>query len=180
MSETMNPYAAPRAAVADVYGNDGEVQPVKVFSSRGRVGRMRYLAYSLVGYLFLIVAGILVGIVAGAVGKGSAAGTLGMLLAIPYFLFFVLLTIQRSHDMDWTGWTVILALIPLVGLIWVFKSGTQGNNRFGAPPPPNTLMVKIGALIFPVLMVIGITAAIALPAYQGYVQRAKASQVVKP
>jgi Tfp pilus assembly protein PilE len=29
-------------------------------------------------------------------------------------------------------------------------------------------------------MVVGIIAAIALPAYQGYTQRAKAAQVVKP
>lgn len=180
MSETMNPYAAPKAAVADVFGNEAGVQPVRMFSAKGRVGRLRYLAYGLVGYLAMLLAAIVLGAGAGAMGKGSAAGWLGVVAVIPYFIFMALLTIQRSHDMDWSGWTAILAFIPLVGLIWLINSGTKGGNRFGAPPPPNSLLVKIGGLAFPVIMVVGIIAAIALPAYQGYTQRAKASQVVKP
>lgn len=181
MSEAMNPYAAPRAAVADVYDDEsGQTQPVKWFSAKGRVGRLRYLAYSLVGYLVMLLGAIVVGIVAGAVGKGSAAGWLGIAAAIPYLIFMVLLTIQRSHDMDWSGWTAILAFIPLVGLIWLINSGTAGSNRFGAPPPPNGLLVKIGGLMFPILFLIGILAAIALPAYQDYTKRAKAAQSVKP
>jgi uncharacterized membrane protein YhaH (DUF805 family) len=161
-------------------GNEAGVQPVKLFSAKGRVGRLRYLAYGLAGYLLMLLAAIVVGAVAGVMGKGSAAGWLGVMAAIPYLIFMALLTIQRSHDMDWSGWTAILAFIPLVGLIWLINSGTQGGNRFGAPPPPNSLMVKIGGLAFPVIMVVGIIAAIALPAYQGYTQRAKAAQVVKP
>ena len=60
------------------------------------------------------------------------------------------------------------------------KSRHEGYQRFGAPPPPNGLFIKIMGLCLPVVGIIGIVAAIALPAYQGYVQRAKASQVVKP
>lgn len=180
MSETMNPYAAPRAAVADVYEDEGGTQPVKWFSAKGRVGRMRYLARIFVAYLLLLVGVFGLSMVAGVAGAGAAAGVIGFVVLIPYFLFLILLTIQRSHDMGWTGWTVILAFIPFVGLIWIFNSGTQGGNRFGAPPPPNTTLVKIGAFMFPLIMVVGIIAAIALPAYQGYVQKAKAAQVVKP
>jgi uncharacterized membrane protein YhaH (DUF805 family) len=180
MSEAMNPYAAPKAAVADVFHHEGGVQPVKLFSAKGRVGRLRYLAYNLGSYILMVAAAAVLGFIAAALGFPKVAGVLGMLAVIPYFIFFVLLTIQRSHDMGWTGWTVILALIPFVGLIWLFNPGTQGGNRFGAPPPPNTTMVKIGGLAFPIIMVVGIIAAIALPAYQGYTQRAKAAQVVKP
>jgi uncharacterized membrane protein YhaH (DUF805 family) len=180
MTEAVNPYAAPRAVVADVYDDEAGVQPVKLFSAKGRVGRLRYLAYNLGAYLFLVVGGMVLGFIAGSLGSTTAAGVLGILAAIPYFIFIVLLTIQRSHDMGWTGWTVFLAFIPLVGLVWLLNPGTQGGNRFGAPPPPNTTMVKIGGLAFPVIMVIGIIIAVALPAYQGYTQRAKAAQVVKP
>ena len=180
MSQAVNPYAAPKAAVADVYDNEAGVQPVKLFSARGRVGRLRYLAYSVVGYLVMLLAAIVLGAGAGVMGNGGAAGWIGVAAAIPYFIFMALLTIQRSHDMDWSGWTAILAFIPLVGLLWIFNSGSKGGNRFGAPPPPNTTLVKIGGLAFPVIMVVGIIAAGALPAYQGYTQRAKASQVIKP
>ena len=180
MSEAVNPYAAPKAAVADVYDNESGVQPVKLFSAKGRIGRLRYLAYGLAGYLLMLLIAIAFGAVAGALGKGSAAATLGLLATIPYFIFIILLTIQRSHDMDWTGWSAILAFIPLVGLIWIFNAGSKGGNRFGAPPPPNTTLVKIGGLAFPFIMVVGIIAAVALPAYQDYTKRAKAAQVVKP
>lgn len=180
MSETMNPYAAPRAAVADVYDSGEETQAVKWFSARGRVGRLRYLARSVVGYLAFVVGFFALSMIAGLVKSSSLAMAVSVLSFIPYMVFIILLSIQRSHDMGWSGWTILIALIPFVGLIWIFKSGTQGNNNFGAPPPPNTLLVKIGAFVFPALFVVGIVAAIALPAYQDYVKRAKAAQVVKP
>ena len=158
------------------------------FSARGRVGRLRYLANAVGAYLVMIAAvlavGMVVGVVAGGTGYGGSTsalgGWIGVLLSIPYLVFLVLKVIQRSHDMDWNGWMSLLAFIPLVGLIWVFKAGTDGPNRYGAPPPPNTTLIKIGGLVIPVIGAIGILAAVALPAYQEYVQRAKAAQVVKP
>lgn len=180
MSEAMNPYAAPKAVVADVLTNDPGVQPVRLFSAKGRIGRLRYLSYSLAGYLVMVLGAILLGAVAGAAGQASAAGWLGVGAAIPYLVFMVLLTIQRSHDMGWSGWSALLAFIPLVGLIWIINSGTRDKNRFGSPPPPNTTLVKIGGLMFPLILLIGILAAIALPAYKDYTKRAKAAQVVKP
>lgn len=184
MTEMTNPYAAPRAAVADVYDSDGAgVQPVKLWSAKGRIGRARFLAYTLFSYLIFIIVASVMGVIAGVTGLARSEGvimTLTFVLAIPYLVFYVLTGIQRSHDMDWSGWMLFLALIPLVALIWVFKSGTKGRNRFGAPPPPNGLGVLIGAWLLPVITVIGILAAIALPAYQGYTTRAKAAQVERP
>ncbi|EJL72022.1 DUF805 domain-containing protein [Variovorax sp. 2RAF20] len=180
MTEMVNPYAAPRAEVADVYDGEARVQPVKLLSSKGRIGRLRYLSYSLVGYLlFAIVVGVIVAIFASSLSS-TLASLLPLLIVIPYFVFFTLLSIQRSHDMGWTGWTVLLCLIPLVSLVWVFNPGTKGVNRFGAPPPPNGVGVIIGALLLPVIAAIGILAAIALPAYQQYTVKAKAAQAAKP
>ena len=110
MSEAVNPYAAPRAAVADVYEDEAGTQPVKWFSAKGRVGRLRYLARTFVGYLLLLAGVFGLSVVAGLTGAGAAVGgVIGFLAVIPYFLFLILLTIQRSHDMGWTGWTAILA-----------------------------------------------------------------------
>lgn len=181
MSETMNPYAAPRAAVADVYEDDESLQPVKWLSPKGRVGRLRYLARSVVLYIGFFLGVTLFGLIAGAVGKSNAIGWITGLCVIPYLLAATLLTIQRSHDMDWNGWSVLaFSFIPLAALFWVFKSGTAGANRFGSPPPPNTTLVTIGGLLLPIIVVVGIVAAVALPAYKGYTDRAKAAQVVKP
>ena len=47
-------------------------------------------------------------------------------------------TVRRLHDTDSSGWWILLALIPLVGLIvlivWWWQEGSKGYNRFGADP----------------------------------------------
>jgi len=167
--QAINPYAAPGATVADVYEDTAGVQPVKLWSAKGRIGRVRFLAYMFYSYaLFMLAAMVLGGVIGftGFKGGEAAISIITLVLAIPYLVFYVLTGIQRSHDMDWSGWTLLLALIPLVALIWIFKPGTQGSNRFGAPPPPNTLSVIIGAWLLPAIAIVGIIAAIALPAMQ--------------
>lgn len=178
MAATMNPYAPPRAEVADVDDDgDGGVQPVRTWSAQGRVGRLRYLAHSTGAYLVLMLAAFLGGVVSGALHKPALMTVVVGIAGFAYFVFVVLKSIQRAHDMDWTGWSVLLALIPFVGFIWIFKGGTRGGNRFGAPPPPNTTGVRLLALLLPVIAIIGIIAAIALPAYQDYTKRAKLRQL---
>jgi uncharacterized membrane protein YhaH (DUF805 family) len=172
----VNPYTPPRAEVADVHTSSGGYQEVKLWSAAGRVGRLRYLAYISIGYLAMFVVGLVGGLIAGFAGSPGAVTVLIGLAAIPYVIFSILMLIQRTHDMGWSGWAALLTLIPFVAFVWVFKAGTPGDNRFGAPPPPNTLVVKIFGLIFPVIAFIGIMAAIALPAYQQYKMRAKAMQ----
>jgi uncharacterized membrane protein YhaH (DUF805 family) len=167
MSST-NPFAPPVAHVSDINLLPDEVQPVRILSVSGRIGRLRYFAWAVGAWFLLGALGAIVGQQMTAfMWVGFAA----------YFVLNVMFLIQRSHDMDLSGWFTILAFIPLVGLFWLFKSGTPGSNRWGAPPPPNTLGVKIVAWLIPAIMVIGILAAIALPAYSDYQKRAKAAQM---
>lgn len=160
-----NPYAPPQAPVADRDEGDGQVQPVRTWSARGRIGRLRYLAHIIAGYLLVVVGGGIAGFVAALARAPEAIMVASVGLAIVYFVFAILKTIQRSHDMGWSGWMSLVALIPIVNLLWLIKPGTAGSNRFGASAPPNTLGVKILAGVAIVLPVIGIVAAIALPAY---------------
>jgi uncharacterized membrane protein YhaH (DUF805 family) len=177
MNQNLNPYAPPQAAVADVADPGSAVQAVQLWSSQGRIGRLRFLAYMVGAYLlFAFLGGLLAGVL-GALAGGPVMVVV-MLVGVAFYLVFTLFkAIQRAHDMGWGGWTVIALVIPLVALIWLLNPGTPGPNRFGAPPPPNTLGVKILGWMFPVIMLIGILAAVALPAYQDYSKRAKAMQV---
>lgn len=173
----VNPYAPPLAEVADVDDYAVEEQPVRTWSSRGRIGRLRYLAHMMGGYLVVGVLSFAVAFVLGFIGLPKAAAAVGYVFVAAYLWFFALKTIQRSHDMDWSGWTALIAFIPFIGLIWIFKGGSRGGNRFGGPAPANTLGVKILALAFPAIVVIGILAAVAIPAYSDYAKRAKAAQM---
>ncbi len=174
-----SPYQPPRGAIAPMaplrYG------AVKLFSARGRLGRVRYIGYSVgLGLLLnLLMAGwgAIVAALTGSEGnEGLALGGL-LALALPVIILTTLLGIQRLHDFNASGWWSILIFVPLANLILylllLIMPGTQGVNRFGDPPPPNTTGVILLALILPLLMVIGILAAIAIPAYQDYVERAR-------
>jgi uncharacterized membrane protein YhaH (DUF805 family) len=52
------------------------------------------------------------------------------------FLPMLSVSVRRLHDLDRSGWWMLLDLIPLVGgillLIWFCTKGTDGPNRFGA------------------------------------------------
>ncbi len=176
--QTANPYSPPQAAVADIgeYG-DNALQPVHIFAWRGRIGRLRFLAYSTLAYLIAGVLGAVAGIIVSMTHAGSPDVVIAIVVYPIAFALVLMVTIQRSHDMGYSGWSALLALIPIVGLIWVFKAGKPSANRYGAPPVPNSLGVKIVALLFPAMAVLGIVAAIALPAYQSYVIKAKAAQM---
>jgi hypothetical protein len=53
-----NPYAAPRATVAAAE-LDEDYGEIRVFTARGRLGRVRYIGYSLgLTFLFSVVLGI--------------------------------------------------------------------------------------------------------------------------
>ena len=87
----------------------------------------------------------------------------------------MVLLIQRSHDMDLSGWWSLAAFIPFVGLVWVFKGGTRGANRWGAPPPPNgRRRAASPGWHCRSCSWSAWSAAIALPAYQQYSIRANA------
>lgn len=174
-----NPYAPPRANVADVPAEEA-FQPVKIWSAQGRIGRLRYLSYQGVAYLLLMAVGIAGGILGAMLQSPSVViGLVVIVGSVPYCVLTVLLTIQRCHDIGWTGWAALLALIPLVGLLFWFVPGTPGTNRFGAPPPPNSTAVKVltwVSVVLFALFIVGMLAAISLPAYQAYQQRARAAQ----
>ncbi|NQD38461.1 DUF805 domain-containing protein [Permianibacter sp. IMCC34836] len=173
-----NPYSAPAADLNSLAGE--ETYEPQVFAVNGRIGRMRYLAYSLVmSLLAYVVFAVLFGI--GMAIGGMGVGFIMLLLGyIPMLAVTFILARRRLNDLDKSGWLSLLLIVPLVnlGLIlyMIFAAGTAGTNQFGPQPSPNSTLVKVGALVTPVLFVVGIIAAIALPAYQDYVNRAKQAE----
>jgi uncharacterized membrane protein YhaH (DUF805 family) len=157
----VNPYAGPKAAVGETAD---QYQEVKLFSTSGRIGRVRYIAYGLGIYILFGLLGFLLSMAIGQAGMWVAW------LAIMVVGF--MLTIQRCHDFNATGWLSLLVLIPLVNLIFWFIPGTDGENNYGAKTPPNGVLVIIAAFIVPIVAIVGIIAAVSLPAYQEYQKRA--------
>jgi uncharacterized membrane protein YhaH (DUF805 family)/Tfp pilus assembly protein PilE len=172
MSQPANLYGTPKAAVSE---EAVETQPVKVFSVSGRMGRARYIAYGIGFYLVLAVIG---GILAAALGQSGGVAVL-VLMWVALLVIGFMLTIQRCHDFNTTGWLSLLLLVPLANLAFWFIPGTDGRNRYGPPTPPNGAGVIVVICIVPALFaVLGILAAVAIPAYGDYTQRARISEVI--
>ena len=57
---------------------------------------------------------------------------------IAYLWFTLAIGVKRLHDIDKSGWYLLILLIPIVNFIWalymLFADGTVGPNRFGADP----------------------------------------------
>ena len=173
---TANQYAAPAARLEreedEAYG---EVRP---FSPRGRLGRIRYLWYStLYVVIFALVAlPVFLLYVSGTLPQGPALGLLGALyLALVVFQF--ILVIQRCHDFNATGWLSLLLPVPLIGaifaLVLLFMPGTGGPNGYGPPPPHPRAMTLVAVGLLITVFLGGILAAIAVPAYNNFVERAR-------
>jgi uncharacterized membrane protein YhaH (DUF805 family) len=175
-----NPYAPPRSTVADVDAMGARYQPVRVWSARGRIGRLRLLAYTGIGYWAYAAVSVCLGIALAAASIPlSSARYVGYVFAAPYLVLSALLCIQRAHDLGYSGWLILALIVPViglaVGLILLFKAGKTGANEYGAPPPPNGAALTVVAVLWPTVIVVGIVLAVAIPAFQHKAQRAQAA-----
>ncbi|MGH8420252.1 MAG: DUF805 domain-containing protein [Pseudomonas sp.] len=163
-----SPYAPPRAAVGD---DLPEYAPLNVFTIHGRIGRLRYLAWTLVLTVAMLVASGIIATAGFAVATASptAGIILGSLLGFALFVAIlwvsVQIAVQRLHDLGWSGWLWFLNLVPLVNSVFpillLVLPGNAGANQYGAPPPRNSTAVKVLATLWlafiPVMLAIVVT-----------------------
>lgn len=168
VTEPDSPYAPPQADVAE---RVPEYAPLKPFSIEGRIGRLRFLAWSMVLSLVTIaVVGVFALIALALVSTDSTAGLivggiLAFVLCVVFLIATILISVQRLHDVGWSGWLWLLNLVPFVGsffpLLLVVLPGAGVANRYGAPPPPNSTAVKVLSSLWLVLIALMIVGAMA-------------------
>lgn len=150
VAEPDSPYAPPRANVGESLPAFATLKP---FSVEGRIGRLRFLAWTMVlSLVALPIVGVFALIALGLVSGDSTTGLIfGGILAVFLFIGFmivsILFSVQRLHDIGWSGWLWLLNLVPFVGsffpLVIMVVPGNTGANRYGPPPPPNRTAVKV-------------------------------------
>lgn len=163
-----SPYAPPQADVAERVPEYAQLKP---FGIEGRIGRLRFLAWSMVLSLVMIaVVGVFALISLALVSTDwtaglIAGGILAFVLCVVFLIASVLISVQRLHDIGWSGWLWLLNLVPFVGsffpLLLVAVPGNSMANRYGAPPPPNSTAVKVLSSLWLVLIALMIVGAMA-------------------
>lgn len=106
------------------------------FVYRGRASRSAYWWWALFEVIALFASELLIVIPVAAHSNAAAAvffiilGIAGIYLA----LVGLAVTIRRLHDIDRSGWWVLIGLVPFVGgivlLVFSLLEGTPGPNRF--------------------------------------------------
>ena len=162
--------------------------PVKLFSSRGRMGRLRYIGYGFVLNIIALSIFSVLGIIAAILIPLLAPDDTGAVMAVvigviglPVLVINFLWAIQRCHDFNATGWWSLILLFPLAGLVLWFIPGSEAENHFGPSPPENGVGVVL-AVALPLaglVPVAGILAAIAIPAYNDYMDLANQERMIE-
>lgn len=119
----------------------------------GRLGRMRYFQGLMLSFGPFVATLFLWGFI--HILSGTLSTTTGdpfiinifnnvivpLLFAFEFIgmiIFYFPIAIRRSHDIGYTGWLTLCTGIPYIGvifgLIFLFKKGNDGVNKYGPPP----------------------------------------------
>ena len=150
-------------------------------SLNGRFGRLSYIAWY--GFLNLITvfAVIALSLAFGIFNLSTQSldshfidtltglGGLGFLIiSVLYFYFNLVIQVRRFHDMNRSGWLILLFIVPLVNIFVFFYlllgSGTQGINHYG-PQRISAIWKKILAWFMIVISVLSILGTGSLMSY---------------
>ncbi len=105
------------------------------FVYRGRASRSAYWWFVLFQAIALIVLELLI-VIPAAMHSGAAVGAFLVIIAIAGIylaLVGLALLVRRLHDIDKSGWWVLIGLVPFGGIVLLVFSlleGTPGPNRY--------------------------------------------------
>lgn len=102
----------------------------------GRSSRSQYWWWAL---FYLIVNTLTQVLDSSALAESAGpASVLLLILSLGLLLPTLAVAVRRLHDLDRTGWWILISFVPIVGtivlLVWFCTKGTDGSNRFGADP----------------------------------------------
>lgn len=106
-----------------------------VFSGRSR--RKEYWYFALF-YVIISIVLVLIDTLLGTFSPSANIGLLSGIWTLAMLIPSIAVSVRRLHDIDRTGWWVLIALVPVIGtiilLIFAVLDGTPGDNQYGPSP----------------------------------------------
>jgi len=103
----------------------------------GRARRKEYWMFN----LFVWIISSILNLIDLAIGTYvSSIAILSTVFSLIVMIPSLALSVRRLHDVNKSGWYLLLWLLPIIGWIWLFvllvTEGDQGKNEYG-PDPKN-------------------------------------------
>ncbi len=121
----------------------------KYVTFSGRAARSEYWWWTLAYVIITLILGYLdrtllgsgdmqAAAAAGEVSFSMNLGLLGGIWTLVCLLPGIAVSVRRLHDVDRSGWWLLVSFVPLLGwillLVWYCRRGNVGDNRFGGDP----------------------------------------------
>jgi uncharacterized membrane protein YhaH (DUF805 family) len=107
----------------------------------GRAGRPEYWYFVLFNIIVSIVLEFLDGVL-GTFSQGARVGLFGGIYSLAVLCPSIAVGIRRLHDIDHSGWWLLIGFVPLVGwiilIILMARASDPGVNQYGSGPSPMT------------------------------------------
>jgi uncharacterized membrane protein YhaH (DUF805 family) len=129
----------------------------RYFDFSGRSSRAEFWFFVLFVFILSVVANVLDVVLLGSYGYGAAV--LSSLVSLIHFIPSLSVSVRRLHDIDRTGWWIMLAFVPVAGLIvamggsvMMMFGGGEIDGMSGLAAMGTGLMLT--ALIFLIVLIV--------------------------
>ena len=150
-------------------------------SPQGRFGRLSSIGWYAFVHLITFFATIALSLTVGVFNLNTLsmnhqlvntltgiAGLGFVVIFLLYLYFLMVITVRRLHDMNRSGWFILLFMLTLLnillGLYLLFGSGTAGINSYGLPRE-TSVWEKILAWLMIILMLLSFLASSSMLSY---------------
>jgi uncharacterized membrane protein YhaH (DUF805 family) len=103
----------------------------------GRARRKEYWMFFLFNMVFATVV-LLIDIAAGTANLDSGSGLFQGIYSLAVLIPGLAVGVRRLHDVGKSGWMLLIALIPIIGAIWLLvlmvTDSKEGTNKWGENP----------------------------------------------
>ena len=98
---------------------------------KGRTSRSDFWWAVLGNIIIMAVLGFILGLL------GNFGSVISMLISLVLMVPAIAMWIRRLHDVNKSGWFLLLSLVPVAGIvliIWACKEGDEDDNQYGSNP----------------------------------------------
>ena len=101
----------------------------------GRAPRSEFWWY----VVFAIIASVVLALIDNLIfARTIGYPILGTLFSLATIIPGLAVSVRRLHDIDKSGWWILIGLIPLIGaillIVWYATAGNRSDNQYGPPP----------------------------------------------